>query len=163
MDTLHKQHSLLPDTSRSLYLTGMTALNIPSPNGTGGDWHFNEAFYGRGSIKPKIFLAGEGEALNTNDILHDFGIYECSSILRKAGIPIAKQEKVYAANHYRAVLDMLYRCVRLLKSYPSHLDIDDWLDDEQQKKNLLEYVHLLKPYLETTEWEMIQSWLSQQV
>lgn len=163
MSMLQKRQDTLPDTNKKHYLTGMTALNIPSPDGTSGDWHFHEAFYGRGERKPKIFLAGEGESLNTNDILNDFGIYECSDILRKMGIIIPEGKKIYTANHYRAILDMLYRCVKILKSSPSYLEIGDWLDNEQQQKILLENLPKLKPSLDDKEWKIIQNWLLQQV
>jgi hypothetical protein len=40
---------VLPKTTLTCYLTGMTALNIPAPEGTTGDWHFEESFFSRGS------------------------------------------------------------------------------------------------------------------
>jgi len=39
---------------------------------------------------------------------------------------------VYSANHYRAILDMVYRSVSNGR-IPWHIDIDDWLDSEQHK------------------------------
>jgi len=155
-----KQLSILPATSKKHYLTGVTALNIPSPDGTSGDWHFHETFYGRGEIKPKFMLAGEGEELNTNFILQDFGIYECSGTLRHLGVAV--DNKVYAANHHRAILDMLYRSVKLLRKSPTHIKIDDWLDTEEQKKLLLNKIKDLEPYMEKDEWQMIQTWLLEQ-
>jgi hypothetical protein len=98
-----------PETSMRHYLTGTTALNIPLPEEGNGDWHFIEAFYGRHHRAPKIFTAGEGEAWNTNSIFGNFGIYECSTTLRKSGLNIPQNQKIYTAGHYRAVLDMLYR------------------------------------------------------
>lgn len=155
-------YNLLPDTNKKRYLTGMTALNIPAPERTGGDWHFFESFYGRGKIKPKIFVAGEGEALNTNPILQDFGIHECSNELREMGIDLPHGKKVYAANHYRAILDMLYECVAVFKSYPSYLTVDDWLDNEEEKRPFLNSLLKFKPHLKAREWKMIQDWLSKQ-
>lgn len=163
MSTLRENSSVLPNTNKKHYLTGMTALNIPSPEGTGGDWHFHEAFYGRGEKKPKIFLAGEGEELNTNDILQDLGIHECSNTLRRMGLSIPEGKKVYSANHYRAILDMLYECIKMLKSYPYDLDIGDWLDNEQEKQPFINLLFRLKPYLSDDEWKIIQDWISKQV
>src|SRR4051812_23600347 len=102
----------MPVTTPKHYITGMTALNIPDPQSKGGDWHFHEAFYGRGTLPPKIFLAGEGEEWNTNTVLADFGIHECSAVLRRLGLDISQSQRVYAANHLRAILDMLYRCIK---------------------------------------------------
>ena len=50
------------------YISGFPALNLPSPEGTSGDWHFWGAFYRKKKDAGTIFLAGEGEALNTSKI-----------------------------------------------------------------------------------------------
>ena len=103
---------MIPETSLRHYITGITALNIPLPEEGYGDWHFIEAFYGRGQRTPKIFVAGDKEEWNTHAIFGDFGIYECAEKLKKLGVEIPVGKKVYVAGHYRAVLDMLYRCVK---------------------------------------------------
>ena len=151
---------MLPHTTPQHYITGKTALNIPSKEGT-GDWHFQESFYGRGNLKPKISLAGEGEPLDTNPILADFGIYECSSTLREWGLPISDEEKVYAANHYRAMLDMLYRCAKK-NIYPHHLDIDEWFNTPEEISFLLEAINRMEAKLPNTERQVIEKWIAQQ-
>ncbi|MFT3742287.1 MAG: hypothetical protein QM752_06435 [Gammaproteobacteria bacterium] len=153
---------MLPHTTPKHYITGMTALNIPELEGSYGDWHFQEAFIGRRNLKPKIFLAGEGETWNTNPILADFGIYECSDILRQCGIEIPLNEKVYAANHYRAIIDMLYKSVKQ-KNYPYHLDLDSWTDNPKQKTLLTKLIRSLKPYVSSDEWQILKKWLLQQI
>ena len=42
---------IFPKTTPRRYLTGMTALNIPSPEGT-GDWHFHAEFFGLPPERP---------------------------------------------------------------------------------------------------------------
>lgn len=148
---------VLPKTTPSCYLTGMSALNIPAPEGTTGDWHFEESFWGRGNIIPKIFVAGEGRALNTNPIWGTLGIYDCSHILRAKGIAIAADEKVYAANHCRAVLDMLYNAIKS-KEYPYHIIVDDWLDIDSERKRLFEKIPLLNGFLKEDEKIILNSW-----
>jgi hypothetical protein len=149
---------ILPKTTTTCYLTGMTALNIPAPEGTTGDWHFEESFLGRGNIAPKFFVAGEGSALNTNPIWGVLGIYECGSILHAKGIAIASDEKVYAANHCRAVLDMLYNAIKR-KEYPSHIIIDDWLDVDSEQKRFFETVRVLNDFLKEDEKIILNSWI----
>lgn len=151
----------LPDTTPERYLTGMTALNIPAPDSSGGDWHFFEAFYGRGDRKPKIFVAGLGEDLNTNAIWGSEGIYECSALLRKAGLTIPANRKIFAANHFRAVVDMLYQCVTN-DWPPHHLIINDWFNNENEIKQLMGMVMCLKPYLNTAQWQLVLDWLTTQ-
>jgi hypothetical protein len=97
----------LPRTSPTSYLSGFTALNIPTPDGRNGDWHFTSAFLGP---RARIFVAGASpEAfVNTNDILQKEGIIERSEALRASGVSLASGEKVYyAADYVRAVIDLL--------------------------------------------------------
>ena len=152
---------VLPKTTPTCYLTGMTALNIPAPEGTTGDWHFEESFLGRGNIRPKIFVAGEGRALNTNPILGALGVYDCSSILRAKGIVIAAEERIYAANHCRAVLDMLYNAIQR-KEYPHHITVDDWLDIDAVRKRLFENIPTLNSFLKEEEKIILTSWVEAQ-
>ena len=42
------------------YISGFPALNLPSPEGTSGNWHFGGAFYRKKKDAGTIFLAGEG-------------------------------------------------------------------------------------------------------
>ncbi|NNM60018.1 MAG: hypothetical protein HKM04_09420 [Legionellales bacterium] len=154
---------MLPKTSPQHYLTGMTALNIPCPDEGYGDWHFYEAFFGRGDIQPKIFVAGKGEKWNTLPLFGDFGIYECSHILREHGVPLAENEKVYAAGHYRAALDMLYDCL-LDNQYPYHIDLADWFDNQTQINRVLEKAEAeLIPVLNTEQQEILKEWMSKQI
>ena len=152
---------VLPKTTPICYLTGMTALNIPAPEGTTGDWHFEESFFGRNGIKPKIFVAGKNAALNTHPIWGALGIYDCSRILRAKGIAIAAEERVYAANHCRAVLDMLYNAIKR-KEYPHHIIVDDWLDIDSERKCLFENISALIHCLKEDEKIILRSWLKAQ-
>ncbi len=149
--------SKLLSTHQGRYLTGMTALNIPSEE-SHGDWHFREAFFGRGSKKPKIFIAGAGERWNTNAILGSFGVYECSDILRKLGVNIPLDEEVYAANHYRAILDMIYLSIKN-QQIPNYIEIDRWFDTGWQKEKLFQHIQKLESHLSKPEQELLEQWL----
>ena len=84
----------IPITSRIRYITDKPALNIPAPEDTTGDWHFDNMFFNvSGDGKPlELLLAGDGEALNTNHIFGSYGIHECSSaVALRAG---ARDENV---------------------------------------------------------------------
>ena len=160
MDTIHTT-IVLPKTTLTCYLTGMTALNIPAPEGTTGDWHFEESFFGRNGRAPKIFVAGEGAELNTNFIWGAWGVYDCSSILRAKGFAIAAEEKVYAANHCRAILDLLYTALKNLE-YPHHIAVDDWLDIAAEKKRLYDILPMLNGFLKEDEKIILNSWIEVQ-
>lgn len=96
----------VPGTTPQAYLSGVTALNIPSPEGTSGDWHF---LPGPMAPEAKFVLAGEHvEAfVNTNLLLGEGGVYDCTRTLKRLGYSIPPGESAFAANHYRAMCDRL--------------------------------------------------------
>ncbi len=149
---------MLPETSPKHYISGLTALNVPFPEEGNGDWHFHEAFFGRGNRKPKITLAGEGESVNTNPLLGTEGIYECADKLKQLGVEPIPHQKVYVAGHYRAILDMLYKALQR-GCFPSHLDILGWFETEAQLQTLKQKTQLLMPYLNTEAKELLNQWL----
>lgn len=151
----------IPKTSLEHYITGITALNIPLPAEGNGDWHFHEAFYGRGNRASKIFVAGEGEEWNTNPIFGNFGIYACEKILVELGLPVPNEEHIYAAGHYRAVLDMLYSCIRN-GNYPFHIDLDQWFETSEQKAFLLEKAEEMTSVLNSKEKDILKKWILSQ-
>ena len=118
-----------PYTSPTRYLTGMVALNIPAPEKTGGDWHF-WGIFDSPRFPDNLTLAGEGLEWNTNALFGEYGIHECSDILRGRRISIPDGVQVFSANHYRAILDMLYRSVSSGR-IPAHLEIEGWLDSAE--------------------------------
>ncbi|WP_419600808.1 hypothetical protein [Thiolapillus sp.] len=67
MNTKNLIKCTVPETSKEHYLTGITALNIPSDEGT-GDWHFHNTFYETGDFVPKKCIAGI-DILSTTETL----------------------------------------------------------------------------------------------
>lgn len=99
---------MIPPTSVQFYLSGITALNVPCPDGTDGDWHFHSVF---NPSDPRLEFAGKGRGVlvNTNPFLGPKGIHECSSVLRDRGVTVEGQ--VFAASHARAVVDKVVHLV----------------------------------------------------
>jgi hypothetical protein len=104
-------------------------------------------------------VAGEGRALNSNPIWGALGIYECSDILRAKGIAMPTEARVYAANHCRAILDMLYNAIKR-KEYPHHIAVDDWLDVDSERKRFFEDIPVLNDFLQNDEQIILKSWLN---
>lgn len=151
---------LMPETSPRRYMTGMAALNIPAPENTGGDWHFGGTFRSP-SFPNNINLAGEGLDWNTNALFGEYGIHECSYILRSRGVFIPEGVQVFSANHYRAILDMLYRSVSS-GSIPEHLAIGDWLDTEEHKRVFFCLLDRFSHRFLPDEQRLIASWIALQ-
>lgn len=129
----------LPFTSEQNYITGKAALNVPNEDGSFADWHFDEMFLsGRGKIR----IAGK-DAPETMALLGNYGIRECSSVLKRFGVAVPSNEKVYAANHIRALLDMILASVKKNRM-PAHVNMSDMLDSPQATAELRTQVALLK-------------------
>lgn len=129
----------IPRTSPTRYISGLYALNVRAPEGTTGDWH--DVYHWRAGIDNprKVTLAGDGTEIDTNPIWGNFGVYEGKSKLIQSGLIVgADIERVYIANHFRAILDLLYYS---LKKYGEVHNLsgaaNDWLDTQKQKELLL--------------------------
>jgi hypothetical protein len=144
----------LQNTSTKHYLTGMTALNIPTEDGKVADWHFVSALL---DTKRKLRVAGINIA-DTNGILGSYGIRECSSILKKRGVVLNSKSKVYSADFVRAILDLIYDNI-LNEHCPKHIEIDELLEYEEDKKAFLKQYNILKSTIQdNTQLTLLNSW-----
>ena len=90
-----------PETSMRAYIRGGTALNIPSEEGT-GDWHI----WG-GICAIRETSVGGRDYAATEEVLGVVGFFECAKV---GSVPVGVS--VYAANHYRAVGNLIVCGVR---------------------------------------------------
>jgi hypothetical protein len=144
----------LPHTSEQNYITGRSALNVPNPDGSFADWHFDEVFLsGRGKIR----IAGK-DTEPTFPILGNYGIRECSETLRRFGLNIPQTEKVYTANHVRAILDMVLASLSK-KKLPIHVVADGFIDSENELAELRSKVKELKTKIsDKVMLSLLQQW-----
>ncbi len=146
-----------PETNRTRYLTGLAALNIPAPENTSGDWHFLDTFQSL-DFPSNLELAGEGLEWNTNPVFGDYGIHECSKTLREdGGLEIPPGFLVFSANHYRAILDILYRHFSK-GTVPANLAIEDWLNTEEQRQTLHRLLDQFLPWFPAGERMVAVHW-----
>ena len=107
-DSIELVHKTVPKTSPTHYISDMCALNM-SVDGVLADWHPLEYLYTSAEDSRDLPTFGDGpNALyNTNPIWGDYGIIECAATFERWGLlPIF--DKVYRANHHRAILDLIY-------------------------------------------------------
>lgn len=144
----------LPHTSEQHYITGKAALNVPNPDGSFADWHFDEVFLsGRGKIR----IAGK-DTEPTFSILGNYGIRECSDTLRRFGLAVPDTEKVYTANHVRAILDMVLASLSK-KKLPAHVVVDAFIDSENELTELRSKVQELKTKIsDQVTLSLLQQW-----
>ncbi len=144
----------LPHTSETHYITGKAALNVPNEDGSFADWHFTETFLsGRGKIR----VAGM-DAPTTTPMLGNYGVRECSATLRRFGLAVPDTEKVYTANHVRAILDMVLASLAK-KKMPAHVVAEEFIDSESELAELRSKVHELKTKIsDTTSLALLAEW-----
>jgi hypothetical protein len=154
---------LIPgDLSVNRYISGKAALNLPAPEGTSGDWHFFGYFY-RSKPGVIVYLAGDGEAVNTNHIYGGFGVHDCTISLKMRDLVQEGNGTPYAANHFRAILDMLYDLLTR-DVYPRRIQsaTEDFLDTVAEKEYLLEKAVLMFPFLSKPRQDLLGEWLEKE-
>lgn len=145
----------IPETSPTRYLSGMAALNLISPNGT-GDWHMVETFF-RAHEKPsRSFIAGAGCETDTMALLGDAGIFECSEVLDAMGIR-RPPGKAYAATHARAIADLVLSAV-LHGGSPEFVQLDDWMPADSDKHEVFDLLAIAHSKLTEAQLHMIKEW-----
>ena len=106
-------------------------------------------------------LAGDGLEWNTNPFLDDFGIYEGKKSLEAKRLYIAPDIKeVYIANHFRAILDLLFFYIKETgRASRVQYATGDWLDTPEQKELLLSKALLLQNAFEGKNKETLLRWI----
>jgi hypothetical protein len=147
---------VIPKTTAQTYISGTQALNIPDE--TSGDWHFYTVWFSFSS--ETVMLYGAGQERNTNDIYGSFGISDKKFIMQQYGL-LADTDKVYVANHCRAVLDLIYYCAKKKAMNLVVGSTMDYFDTEEQKMRILKLAKkMLAPkYLSQEGRRTLQSWL----
>lgn len=157
----HKYQKTIPnDLSKERYISGFPALNLQSPEGTSGDWHFLDNYYAidEAGVREINFVAGTRGRVDTNHIFGDFGIYEAGDVLSSCGLVF--NGVPYAANHFRAVLDVLFLYLSLSKRPISiHNAAYAFFDTQQQQMLLLTKAERLYDYCDDERYLILKRWL----
>lgn len=151
----------LPTTSPEHYLTGKTALNIPSPAGT-GDWHFAETFEGFADRDPGPFTVAGIHTIDTNAIFGNAGVFDCGERLRARGLELAPGA-IYAADHYRAIVDMVLNALARGWEWEGAITLDDWLPEKLEKQRFFDLLERARSVLSTEHWQKITAWSAAQL
>lgn len=146
----------IPATSRLRYLGGMAALNLPSPRGT-GDWHMEQTFFRVREKRSRSFISGAGCETNTNAMLGDAGIYDCTAVVDDLGIP-HEGTTVYAAGHARATADLVLAAV-LSGMSPAFVVLDDWMPSEVDKHQVRDLLSRAMGYLTVEQRDEVLEWM----
>jgi hypothetical protein len=148
-----------PHTSERNYITGKAALNVPNEDGSFADWHFDEVFLsGRGKIR----IAGQ-DTPETAALLGNYGIRECGGVLRRFGVSLPTNDKVYAATHIRAILDMVLYSIANQRP-PEHVTVHDMLDAPEDVAELQTQVKTLQGKItDKITLSLLTQWAQKQI
>ncbi|WP_043562507.1 hypothetical protein [Actinomyces israelii] len=154
----------IPPTTPERYITGIYALNVQAPEGTSGDWH--DVFHWREGVDDpdEVMLGGSAE-VDTNHIYGDLGIYNGKDSLLAKGLEIPGQTaSVYVANHFRAILDMVYHSLtHYRRVYNLTGATTDWLDTPEQQQYVLEQATRMTPFLPQESQQHLADWVSKEL
>lgn len=144
----------IPKTSPQVYLTGIPALNIISPKGT-GDWH-SATTLGLNSIQMEYYIFGDNQPFSTNHLLGDAGIIDGTKRLKEMGY-LPQEKPVWIADHPRACVDYLYINVLQTGIY-GRVILDEWFPSPQDKKDVYAILDIMESNLTESEREHLKEW-----
>lgn len=150
--------STLPATTEQNYLTGTSAMAIPSSETDFVDWHFVDTFLnGRAQFR----VAGVNFP-DTTPVLALSGVRECSDVLRRAGLPLEPSTRFYAADRDRALLDLLLFNLAAHRR-PDHLLLKDFIEsDNEQVRFELKLDRLGRSLHSPVERRLLEEWRRRQ-
>lgn len=126
------------------YITGMSALNI-----TGADWHLS------GVIEADNWSVSGIDYANTDELFGLSGLYDCTDFFKSIGKNVAS---VKCASPARAIADMLYYNIFILKHYPDHIIFNDYLLEEKDIEEFIKYFDIMLKSAGQTELNMLLKW-----
>ena len=151
-------NAMLPITSPEHYLTGTSAMAIPSETTSFVDWHFVDAFLGG---KADFRVSGVSFP-DTAKLLGREGVRECGETLRRCGVDLPRGRLFYAASRDSAFLDLVVGNLLSGRRF-DHLRLDDYCDGEKDSAQLRGRMESLRGLLDDAEQaERLDEWLSQQ-
>jgi len=134
------EHPLLNFTNTpGTYLTGLVALNLSAPEGTAGDWHRIGIFYPGNEQTLRDFQSGGTLFPSTKDLFENDGIYECSrQIKQEYGLETTGH--AYAANHFRAIIDLVITCYKNGET-PAPVPFIDYISTKKHQKIFINFLN----------------------
>jgi hypothetical protein len=149
----------LKRVSHQHYITGKAAINFPYSGSSTGGWHLF-SYFDRESGVAKVSLAGIHYP-DTTGYFGDLGITDVTDQLAERGW-IVEGRRLFMADHYRAVADMIVRWA-LSESNHCSVEIDDWFTSRAERRRLLEILDTGKSKLyEAGRWQKVEAWLRTQ-
>ncbi|WP_163555668.1 hypothetical protein [Helicobacter suis] len=146
----------IPPTSKEVYVSGIVALNIYSPELT-GDWHSSSSLR-ENAFPMDIYIYGKDQKYNTNYLLSDLGIIDGTKRLNSMGYH-PQNTPVYIADHPRACADYLYIAV-LQTGLLGVVMLDEWFPTIEDKQRVYALLEVMQSKLNNEKREILKAWMA---
>jgi hypothetical protein len=160
----------VPITTPTKYIGGYTTLNLPSPftNYSIGDSSAPDRLYCFKDDPIPFATWGDGDPpeRNTLHIYGDYGIHDYAKILLDEGLD-HDYEVVYGADHYRAIIDIVYSDIYLnhvdrnvKPEFPNNWIIAECIGDKTESFKLLGLIKQMEHFLTDEQVDLLHRWIT---
>ena len=152
--------------SISRYISLYSALNLPDPEGNGGDWHPDNI------LPENLNYAGEGCRVNTLPWLQNKGIIvymDHESLPHYCGCRerwTSLSAPFTVANHQRAAVDLLYQDFVVRRGNGHSVDMYGWIDTEElidaifaDFQDIVDQLSETPAQIRRADWQDYQDWV----
>jgi hypothetical protein len=126
------------------YITGLGALNI-----TGADWHLLD------NIRTGNWPVSGVDYADTTGLFGATGLRPCGTFFKSIGNDMGN---IRCASPARAIADMVYHNIFVLKHYPDHVIFKDYLLENKDIDEFMEYFAVMLAHAQTQEKDMLFRW-----
>lgn len=163
-----KENSMKIHTTKENYLTSFAALNLSTAEVNTGDWHFNGFFIGHNGRPPGPFCIAGKDLVSTNHLFAKNSVYDATKLVPTE--LVQENSIIYAADHYRAVGDMIYNSIikgrvfdnAIIKGseYKYTLDLVGWFAGEEDRVQLLSYIDIICGEIDSDKADELNIWFN---
>lgn len=118
-------------------------------------------FFQQNKRRSRSFIVGVGCPTDTTCLLADLGIFDCSEILDRLHIPY-EGEVAYAANHARAIADLVLAAIMRGES-PDFVRLDDWMPRDSDKQEVFDLLSIAIKQLSPGHQKQMLDWQNKNV
>ncbi|RZD16569.1 MAG: hypothetical protein EVJ46_06060 [Candidatus Acididesulfobacter guangdongensis] len=122
------------------YITGFGALNI-----TGADWHI------LGNIRTGNWPISGIDYADTTELFGNAGLVSSGGFSKYTG-------DIKCASPARAIADMVYHNIFVLKRYPDHVIFNDYLLEDEDVVEFMKYFKIMLEQAQNKENDMLLRW-----
>ena len=123
------------------YITGFGALNI-----TGADWHILD------NIRTGNWPISGIDYADTTELFGNAGLVSSGDFSKSI------DNNIKCASPARAIADMVYHNIFVLKRYPDHVIFNDYLLEDEDVTEFMKYFNIMLAHAQNKEKDILLMW-----